>query len=189
MVRNVTDRNARGLNSKAQGEINQILAQFTGPRTRLLEAVGGIMEMTTTWAVENVGQAAGDVGLRVNLQVDSFFGDVSQLIVEADGSLVGSLAGVATVSGNFPLRIPIGATDTLRLVISIPTVDMIGRQGSVAGFNWWVSENIVRDLRTDQNVGGDSRGEIRDWFRIDPVTTSFVVSGNPGWAVRQVTFG
>ncbi len=189
MVQRVTNRNSNGLNPKAQREIADILATFTGPRTRLLEAPNGFIQMTFSWDVENIGQAGGEVGLRVNLQVDGFFGDTSQLIVEADGSVVGALSDAATVGGNFPLFVPINTTDSLRLTITIPTVDMLGRQGSVQGFNWWIAESIVRDLRTNQNVDGDSRGEIRDWFLIDPVSTSFTVLRDPVYSVRQLTFG
>lgn len=189
MVQRVTDKTPRGLNPKARREIADILATFTGPRTRLLEAPNGFIEMIFSWDVRNIGQATGNVGLRVNLQTDSFFGDVSQLIVEADGTVVGSLANAATVGGNFPLTISPGVEDSLRLTIVVPTVDMLSRQGSVQGFNWWIAESIVRDLRTNQNVDGDSRGEIRDWFLIDPVSTSFTVLRDPVWSVRQLNFG
>lgn len=189
MVHRVTDRNSKGLNPRAQREIAEILATFTGPRTRLLEAPNGFIEMIFSWDVQNIGQATGNVGLRVNLQVDNFFGDASQLIVEADGSVVGPLSDAATVGGNFPLTISPGVQDSLRLTVVVPTADMISRQGSVQGFNWWIAESIVRDLRTNQNVDGDSRGEIRDWFLIDPVSTAFTVLRDPVYSVRQLTFG
>lgn len=189
MVRNVTDR----AQPRFITQIEEILATITGPRREFEIIAGRTMQMDFSWLIRNAGESAGSVGLRANLQVDSFFGDVSQLVVEADGSMVGALVSRgAEVSGNFPKTIQPGQSDTLFLTIRVPSESMLDRQGSVVNFSWWLAEITARDLDADELAGGDSRFEVRDWFRLTgemPPEASpalFQVRGEVAFDVNQL---
>lgn len=135
------------------------------------------VDIAVRWNVTNLGDVAGEVGMRFNLQVDSLFGDVSQLIVEADGSMVGSLAGVVGANANYPTVLGAQDTDELVLDLFIPADALLDRQGSVTGFNWWIAETTIRDITNDAVIPGEGRGqardEIRDWFRVQEVAAVF----------------
>lgn len=180
----------QALNPKARREIDQILATVTGPRTEITLEPNGVMLIDIVWAIRNIGESAGMGGLRLNLQVDGFFGDSSQLIIEADGTFVGSLSGsVISVLGNSPAVIPAGGQTQFFYTIRIPSSAIFDRQGAVNGFSWWVAEVTARDTEKDQLVGGDSRFEIRDWFRILPSALGpsiLEVTDNAGFAANQV---
>ncbi len=159
----------------------------TGPR---LELVGDpfldTVVMRWTWDVENRGDAQGVAGLRVNLQIDAALGDFSQLILEANGDIAGTLApAVLTRVMRTPRAVAAGATERLQWEIDIPVNNMLGRQGSVAGFNWWIVELTIRDLDKDRIAtfpdGSEARYEIRDWFRVSatPAVSEMVAVGDP----------
>lgn len=185
MVRSVT----QPLTGQLTREIDEILATVTGPSLSIEQRPGGIIQMDFAWLVRNIGDTDGQAGLRFNLQLDNFFGDVSQLIVEADGTIVGALtANVDEVSGNFPALVRAGFTTTLRLSVRVSASAMDERQGSVTGFNWWIGELIARDITNNQNAEGDSRFEIRDWFRITGAPSgpfALEVVGDPSFDVGQ----
>lgn len=191
MVQRVTDRAAGGgLSRKVRSQIDAILATITGPQLSFVREIGRDLALTLTWSLANSGGSPGNAGLRMNLQVDGFFGDTSQFILEADGVTVsGALAGVAFVQTTFPVLIQPGTSRSLTMDILIPTDALFDRQGSVQGFNWWIGELTARDLDKDELAQGDSRFEIRDWFRIEPsvtVPSVLTVVGNPGFTTVRV---
>ena len=191
MVQRVTNRaGSGGLSRRVRSEIEAILATITGPQLSFVREVGRDLALTLTWSLANSGQSPGMAGLRLNLQLDSFFGDVSQFILEADGVTVsGALAPVAFVQTTFPVLIEPGSSRSLTMDVLIPTDVLFDRQGSVTGFNWWVGELTAWDLDKDELAQGDSRFEIRDWFKIEPSVLApsvLTVVGTPGFTTVAI---
>lgn len=158
----------------------------SGQRVTLTVDAGfSLVRLHVEWSVANQGDASGRIGLRFNLQIDSLFSDASQLIVEADGTLVGALAAVVGATVNYPSTLAVGASRLLTLDLSIPANHVLDRQGSVTGFNWWIAETTVRDLDADLIIPsagrGQARDEIRDWFKAEEAAPAFVplASGAP----------
>lgn len=171
----------------------------TGPRLDLLgDPVTETVVMRCTWDVENRGDAEGIAGLRVNLQIDAAFGDFSQLIIEVDGSKAGALARVAVVRPltNTPVAIAPGGTERLMVDFDISVLHMLDRQGSLAGFNWWIAEITAWDVEADALAAmepdlSEARYEIRDWFRIvtAPPAADLVAAADAVAAVTLETIG
>ena len=138
------------------------------------ELAGGPLDavnMGFVWPVRNVGGAAARAGLRLNLQTDGgLSGDVSQLLVQANGTYTGPLAQAAVITANFPASIGAGQQLSLAMVIDIPLPSIIDRQASVFGFNWWIFELTVWNLDDDQlitlpNGVTQARHEVRNWVK------------------------
>ncbi len=189
MVGRVTDRaGGGGLNRRVRSEIEAILATVTGPGSEFVAGVAQDVLMAFVWSMRNTGESPGMASMRINLQVDAFFGDFSQLIVEDDLTMVGALSTVASIDlVDYPKVIEPGATATLSITLRIPSLEMEDRQGSVAGFNWWIAEVLARDFEKDQNAQGDSTFEVRDWFRLTPSPLApavIEVIGNPGFSAN-----
>lgn len=146
----------------------------TGPRLELLgDPATEQAVMRCVWDVANRGDGEGIAGLRVNLQIDGTLGDQSQLIIATDGSTSGDLVGVTYVRPltNTPLAIAAGETGRIIVEFDVPVLNMLDRQGSVWGFNWWVMGITVWDVERDALAVMDpdlseARYEVRDWFKI-----------------------
>lgn len=118
-----------------------------------------------SWELSNVGSGDGKGAIRVNLQIDTAFGDLSQLLVDWDGGVLGPLAGVAEVIGAGPFTIPAQSSRAHTLTIRLPASAMLGKQ-SAPGFNWWIVELTAWDAEEGRLAAGSSRVEVRDWFRL-----------------------
>lgn len=159
----------------------------TGPRTELVgDPVTDAVVVRFTWDVENIGAVSGIAGLRVNLGIDAALGDFSQLIMETDQTLAGPLQWeVVDLVAFTPVEISPGLTARLFVEMHIPISVMLNRQGSVAGFNWWIGELTAWDEATGTMLtmpdGSDARYEVRDWFRISevPAEAALVAAAEP----------
>jgi len=157
-------------------------AKVTGPRVTLVgDPVTEAVVVRFVWNVQNLGTAQGRAGLRVNLQIDAALGDFSQLIMETDQTLAGALRlDVVDITATTPVDIPAGTTRALYAELHIPVSAMLGRQGSVAGFNWWIAELTAWDEDTGAMLkcpdGSDARYEVRDWFKVSAVPAARLVA-------------
>ena len=146
----------------------------TGPRLELLgDPATEMVVMRCVWDVENRGDGEGIAGLRVNLGIDAAVGDQSQLVIAIDGSVSGALAAAAYVRPmtNTPLAIAPGETGRIFVEFDVPVWDMLDKQGSVWGFNWWIVEITAWDVERDALAVmepdlSEARYEVRDWFRL-----------------------
>lgn len=164
-----------------------------GPQTSLTVVRGvSLVQLAVGWSATNSGQISGNVGMRLNLQIDSALGDVSQLIVNPDGTVTGPLASVVGVSPNYPWTLAPGAGHALSLQVSIPASNVLDKQGSVTGFNWWIAETEVWDLDNNTMIsrpdGSEARDQIRNWWKaVEQVQAFIPVAGGPGQPTYSAT--
>lgn len=185
-VQRITDRMGRsGLSGRLGRELDAILATVTGPGTSFVSTVGRDVQIDFVWTIRNTGESPGRAALRINMQMDGFFGDFSQVIMETDGTLVGALAPDTTIfSSNSPGTVQPGSTRQLAVALRIPSDVLFDQQGTIAGFNWWIGEVTAWDFDKNELAGGDSRFEVRDWFRIEApaaLPAAMEVVGAPGF--------
>lgn len=156
-----------------RGALGKVEAQSHLGLTDIEGFPSELVVMSFQWSVANRGSLRGRAGMRINLMADSAFGDVSQMILEPTGQVVGSLAGVAQVSANYapiPLVVEPQQTAILTAMISIPVSNMVDRQNSVSSFTFWVFEAIVWDMDANRQVPlGPGRHENRDWLTVSEV--------------------
>lgn len=202
MVQRVTDPDL-WTPSRVEGIPEAFLHAFpavsvTGPGTTLVgDPATQVVVMRCSWPVENRGGASGRAGLRVNLQIDSAFGDVSQLIIETNRAKAGALAAAIAIRPltNTPLTVPAGGLGTVFVEFDIPVFNMLDRQGTVTGFNWWIVELTLWDVDKGSMAKmlpdmSAARYEIRDWFKVTkvapPAAVSDLVAAASGSAVAYI---
>ena len=157
----------------------------------------GVMALDFTALVTNRGLSAARAGILVRMGIDHFAGDASQFVIDMNGVLIPGdmLPGSVTIlSANYPLSIAPGETASLQLFVDASSQEMFNRQGTVAGFNWWINQIEVRDVDADALVGVgvlpayDPKYEVRDWFKLQEgpiLSPDLEMTDQPSWSVFQ----
>lgn len=131
--------------------------------------------MVWAWGIRNTGQLPALAGMRLNLQGDtSLSGDLSQLIIEANGGVAGRLATPSLLlSTNAPVSILPGTQGTLVIAIEPLLWDLVQIQDEqdtlLNNFNWWIFELTMWDLDRNalimDDAGNVARHEVRNWAK------------------------